>query len=166
MSEATAYLIYSLIIGIGATAFMDLFGVAMRVLFKVPMLNYGLVGRWLAYMPRGRFRHASVAASPALPGERSIGWAAHYACGVVYAAGLLAVWGAGWARAPSLGPALIVGLATLAAPFLVMQPGMGAGVAARLTPAPWKARARSLANHGAFGLGLYLAALAAGPLPL
>lgn len=166
MAEAKAYVLYSLIMGIGATAFMDLFGLALRVFFRVPFLNYGLVGRWLIYMPRGRFYHASIAASPPMPREAAIGWAAHYACGVVYAAALLAIWGLDWARAPSLGPALIVGVATLAAPFLVMQPGMGAGIAARLTPAPWRARARSLANHGAFGLGLYLAALAAGPLPL
>jgi hypothetical protein len=51
-------------------------------------------------------------------------------------------------------PALIVGLITVAAPFLIMQPGMGAGIAAK-TPNPTAARLRSLATHAVFGIGLY-----------
>jgi hypothetical protein len=54
---------------------------------------------------------------------------------------------------------LLVGLATLAAPFLILQPGMGAGLAARRTPSPNRARIRSLAAHLSFGIGLYVAAL-------
>jgi hypothetical protein len=52
-------------------------------------------------------------------------------------------------------PALTVGLLTVAAPFLVMQPAMGAGLAARRTPNPNMSRLRSLATHGVFGAGLY-----------
>jgi hypothetical protein len=36
---------------------------------------------------------------------------------------------------------------------------MGAGIASSRTPAPAKNRLRSLANHGIFGLGLYLTAV-------
>ena len=46
-----------------------------------------------------------------------------------------------------------------AAPFLLMQPGMGAGIAASRTPRPAIARVHSLLNHLAFGAGLYLSAL-------
>jgi hypothetical protein len=60
----------------------------------------------------------------------------------------------------SLRPALLVGIVTVAAPFLVMQPGMGAGIAASRTPKPAVARINSLLTHAIFGLGLYLAALA------
>jgi hypothetical protein len=38
-----------------------------------------------------------------------------------------------------------------------MQPGMGQGLAARLSPEPGAARARSLVTHLVFGLGLYAA---------
>lgn len=79
--------------------------------------------------------------------------------GIIFAALLLALFGLDWARQPSLLPALIVGLATLAAPFLVLQPGMGAGVAASRTPKPNVARVRSIAAHTAFGIGLYCSAL-------
>ena len=47
--------------GIGATAVIDLWAIARRRLLGLPAPNYGLVGRWLAHMPRGRFRHESIA---------------------------------------------------------------------------------------------------------
>jgi hypothetical protein len=70
---------------------------------------------------------------------------------------LLAVWGLDWVRHPTLGPALIVGVGSVAAPFLLVQPGMGAGIAASRTPRPAVARLQSLATHAIFGLGLYIA---------
>lgn len=164
MTETNAHVVYAVVIGVGATAFTDLFNAFLHIALRVPAPNYRLVGRWLAYMPRGRFRHAAIAASAPIPGERVIGWTTHYAIGVAFAAILLAIHGLDWARDPTPGPALVFGLATVAAPFLVMQPCMGAGIAASRSPAPWKARLRSVANHGAFGLGLYLAAWAASRL--
>ena len=125
--------------------------------FGIPPPDYGLVGRWLAHMARGRFRHESIAVAPAVRGERVIGWTAHYVVGVVFAALLLAVWGLAWVHQPTLGPALLVGIGTVAAPFLVMQPGMGAGVAASRTPRPAAARLQSVVTHAIFGLGLYAA---------
>ncbi|MNC81522.1 hypothetical protein D3C75_1346770 [compost metagenome] len=56
-------------------------------------------------------------------------------------------------------PAFVLGLVTVAAPYLIMQPGMGAGVFASKTPKPNAARARSLLAHGVFGVALYLAGL-------
>jgi Protein of unknown function (DUF2938) len=52
-------------------------------------------------------------------------------------------------------PALLVGIGTVAAPFLLMQPGMGAGIAASRTPRPAAARVQSLLTHFIFGVGLY-----------
>ena len=158
------YSIHALLIGAGATLVMDLWGIARTRLLRVPSMSYGLVGRWLAWLPRGRFRHAPIAASPPVRGELLIGWTAHYAIGVAFAAALLAIFGRDWACSPTLGPALIVGIITVAAPFLVMQPGMGAGIAASRAPKPATARLNSLLTHAIFGLGLYLAAVATSPL--
>ena len=105
------HLVYAVPIGAGATALMDLWGLARKRLLGVPAPDYGLVGRWLGYMPRGRFRHAPIAASAPVPGEKLIGWTAHYAIGVGFAGVLLALFGAEWAGRPSVGPALAVGLA-------------------------------------------------------
>jgi hypothetical protein len=55
---------------------------------------------------------------------------------------------------------MIVGLASAAAPFFLLQPGMGAGIAARRTPRPNAARVQTLVTHAIFGLGLYGSALA------
>lgn len=146
---------YALPIGVAATAVMDLWAIARRRMFGNPLPDYGLVGRWLAQMPRGRFRHASIKAVPPVRGEHAIGWVAHYLTGVAFAALLLALLGPEWLRHPTPGPALLVGLATVAAPFLLMQPGMGAGIAASRTPRPGAARLQSLVTHAVFGLGLY-----------
>ena len=54
--------------------------------------------------------------------------------------------------------------ARLLAPFLLMQPGMGLGVASRRAPDPVAARIRSLVTHGVFGVGLYAAAWVASRL--
>ena len=146
------------LIGTGATAVMDLWGILRHRVFGIPNMNYGLVGRWIGWMPRGRFRHDRIAATPPVKGEKPTGWAAHYATGVAFAAALLALCGPEWAQRPTLAPALAFGIATVAAPFLLMQPGMGAGIAASRTPRPGAARLQSLVTHAVFGLGLFASA--------
>lgn len=150
-------LVCTLITGIGATAVTDLWGFARKPLLGIAPPDYGMVGRWLGHMTRGRFRHESIAASSPVQGERLIGWIAHYLIGIAFAALLIGIWGLAWIQHPTIGPALIVGIATVAAPFLLMQPGMGAGIAASRTPRPGAARLQSLIMHLVFGLGLYAA---------
>jgi hypothetical protein len=149
------YLIFTLTIGIGATAMMDLWAIARKSLFGIAPPNYGLVGRWIAHMTRGRFRHESIAASSRMYGERIIGWTAHYLIGIAFAALLISIWGVEWVRYPTIVPAIAIGIGTVAAPFFLMQPGMGAGIAASRTPRPAAARLQSLITHAVFGLGLY-----------
>lgn len=150
------FLISALVIGSGATALMDLWTIIRRRAFNIAPPNYGLVGRWLAHMPRGRFRHASIAAAPVATGERLIGWTAHYLIGITFAAMLLSLCGLAWMQRPSIGPALAVGIGTVLMPFFLMQPGMGAGIAGSRTPRPAAARLQSLLTHAIFGLGLYV----------
>lgn len=145
-------------VGVGATAVMDTWTLARRFLFGTAIPNYPLVGRWIGHMRHGCFRHDSIAAAPSIPGEGAIGWTAHYLIGIGFAQLLVALFGGAWLRQPTLVPALAVGLGTVAAPFLVMQPGMGAGIAASRTPRPGAARVQSMINHGVFGFGLYLSA--------
>lgn len=143
-------LVCVLLVGIGATAMTDLWALARQRLFGIATPDFGLVGRWLACMPHGRFRHESITATPAVRGERLVGWIAHYLIGIAFAGVLLGTWGIDWIRQPRLMPALLVGIVTVAAPLLLMQPGMGVGYSAR--------RAfHSLITHLVFGLGLYAA---------
>ncbi len=150
-------MIDAILIGAGATAFLDLWSAARSRLFQSPQPDYGLVGRWIVYVARGQFFHTAIAKSAPVTGERAIGWIVHYLTGIAFAAVLLMVWGDAWARAPTLIPALVVGVGSVAAPFLIMQPGMGAGIAASRTPDPAAARRRSLVTHAVFGVGLYAA---------
>lgn len=152
-----AYLICSILIGAGATMVMDLWAIARKRLFGIPPPDYGLVGRWLAYMPQGHFRHDSIRAALPVKGETLIGWTAHYLIGIAFATLLLSIWGLAWVRHPTIGPALIVGIGTVAAPFFLMQPGIGAGIAGSRTPRPAVTRLQSLVTHTIFGLGLYAA---------
>lgn len=163
---ATGYLLgHAALIGAGATVVMDLWGMALKRLLGVPAPDYTLVGRWIGYMPRGQFRHERIAASQPIRNERLVGWIAHYLVGIAFAALLLSIWGIEWIRNPTLVPALTIGIGGVIAPFLLMQPGMGAGIAASRTPRPNAARLRSLITHAVFGLGLYAAGLALGLLP-
>jgi hypothetical protein len=147
------------LIGMIATASTDLWAIARQRLLGVPPPDFGLVGRWIAHLARGRFRHARIAAAAPVRGERLIGWTSHYFIGFAFAMLMPALWGARWLAQPTLAPALIVGVATVAAPFLLMQPGMGAGFAASRTPRPAAARIHSIVTHAVFGLGLYAGAL-------
>jgi hypothetical protein len=160
MSTVIDFIAYAVPIGAGATAVLDLWTLGRTWLQGTAPPDYGLVGRWVAHLARGRFRHEAIAASPRVRGERAIGWIAHYLIGIAFASVLLAVWGLEWVRHPTLAPALIVGIGSVVAPYLILQPGMGSGIAASRTPNPAAARLRSLVAHAVFGVGLYLAGVA------
>ena len=155
----TQQLIAIVFIGVGATAVLDLWLVVLKRL-GVPTGSFALIGRWVAFMARGQFRHASIGKAEPVSNELAIGWVTHYAVGIAFAAVLVALQGEGWVRLPSFVPAFLTGVATVVMPLFVMQPAMGSGIAASKTPTPLKNCARSVANHAVFGLGMYLAAIA------
>ena len=144
--------------GVGATMFMDVWGVLRKPLLGVPPPDYGMVGRWIGHMAHGTFRHDRIAAAPPIAGERVLGWSTHYIIGVAFAAGLIYIVGFEWLRHPTLAPALVFGIGTVVAPFFLMQPGMGAGIAASRAPHPGSARLQSLITHAVFGVGLWVTA--------
>lgn len=148
----------SLAVGGVATLVMDVWAVLLKRAFSIPSLNYALVGRWMGHIPRGKLAHANIAQSPPVAGEMAMGWIAHYAIGIAFAGALLVVAGSDWAKAPTLWPAVLTGWVTLLAPFFILQPGFGFGIAASKTPQPNVARWRSFMAHTVFGLGLFLGA--------
>ncbi len=155
----TQALVTIVLIGVGATAVLDLWLAILKRL-GVPTGSFALIGRWVAHMAHGRFSHASIAKAEPVSSELAIGWATHYAVGVAFAAGLIALQGSSWIQQPTFVPALLTGVATVAMPLFVMQPAMGSGFASSKTPTPLKNCARSVANHAVFGVGMYLAAIA------
>ncbi len=144
----------AMLIGIGATLLMDLWNLFLKRGFAIPSLNYCLLGRWVCHMPSGVFRHPSIAAAPPKPHECPVGWMAHYSIGIglaVVFVGVIAP--AGWLEQPTLLPAVLYGLATVAFPLFILQPSLGLGLASSQTPHPARARLKSLGTHFVVGPG-------------
>lgn len=160
MNDILELAVAGVVIGLAGAALMDLWSLLLRRGFHVPTLDYALLGRWIGHMARGRIAHERIAAAAPIAGERPLGWLAHYGIGVGFAVLLLAIVGPDWLRAPTLLPALAVGLGTIVAPWFVMQPAMGAGFAGSRTPDPRATRLRNLGTHTVYGVGLYAAAMA------
>lgn len=159
MSNIALSLISAILIGLGATLTFDLWGLFLKNAFKITPSNICLVGRWLRYMPEGTFKHSNIVNTPKKSAECSVGWIAHYVIGITFAIAFIGILGNNWLQHPTLIPAIVFGVVTVFAPFFIMQPSMGFGFAASKMPNPTQARLRSLMNHTAFGVGLYLFAL-------
>jgi hypothetical protein len=159
MGVKVTYFIGTVVIGLGATLFMDLFAMFLKWVFRFPLANYCLIGRWLLHMPDGRFMHTSIVATSQKRWECAAGWIVHYVLGSVYALALVAIATERWLVRPTLLPAILFALGSLLVPFLILQPAFGLGVASSRTPNPMRARLRSLLAHTAFGVGLYISAV-------
>ena len=146
-----------LLVGVGATLIMDAGALIRARVFGIASLDYGLVGRWLGHMLQGQFQHAAIVAAPRVRHERLTGWVFHYLTGIVFAMLLVGFKGVEWLSHPTLLPALATGLISLLAPFFILQPAFGFGIAASKTAAPYVARRRSVITHLTFGLGLFVA---------
>ena len=156
MNNLALPFIHIILIGLGATLTFDLWALFLKHAFGIPPSNICLVGRWLRTMPEGTFRHANIVSAPKKSAECAVGWFAHYTIGVMFAIVFAAFVGNSWFQQPTLTPAIAFGVVTVLAPFFIMQPSFGLGLAASKTSNPTQARLRSLMNHFAFGIGLYL----------
>lgn len=154
----TVTLIKGALVGTAGTVLLDSWALFLARVWNVPATNWTMVGRWLGHMTRGKFHHASMSAAEPVKGEHAIGWIAHYVIGIGYGLLLLALWGSGWLTEPTILPPLLLSWVLLVAPYFLMMPGMGMGIAGSKTPKPTFTRIKSVVSHSVFGLGMYLAA--------
>ncbi|WP_029147328.1 DUF2938 family protein [Methylophilus sp. 5] len=157
MNIQQTVLIEGLWLGLLATALFD-GGLFLQRQWGVRTLNFAYLGRWIGHFKQLKYMHDNIGQAPALAHEWLIGVLGHYAIGVFIAELLLLAEGAAWMLTPAILPALVVGMLTVAFPLLIMQPGMGAGVAFSNTPRPCSNSLKSLLNHTVFGVCLYAAA--------
>ncbi|MBL4668233.1 MAG: DUF2938 domain-containing protein [Flavobacteriales bacterium] len=147
-----------IVIGIGATLTMDAWSYIMK-LFNIKSLDYKFVGRWIGNLTKGKFTHNKIFDTVPFPNELLIGWITHYLIGITFVFLLAGVYGKEWIMNPTLKPAIIIGLVTIVAPFFLMQPSFGFGIAGSKLPDPNTARFKSLIIHFVYGLGIYLSAM-------
>lgn len=150
----------AIVIGAGATLLLDLWAQLLNRLFGFGLPNWGMVGRWVAHLPAGQFVHDDIAKAAPVSGETAIGWVFHYAVGILFAAVTLFLGGIAWAKAPTLPLPMIVGLVTVGCGWFILQPALGAGIAAARKPDANRIRILNIVGHIVFGLGLWLSALA------
>ena len=148
-------LVKAAIVGIGGTVALDAWATLVQYVSGSPATNWAVVGRWLGHMPAGKFRHENMAVVTPVSGEAALGWTFHYAIGIGYGLLLVAVTGHGWLAAPSVMTPVVLSLVLLTAPFFIMMPGLGLGVAGAKTPKPAITRIKSVLAHTMFGLGMY-----------
>jgi len=149
----------SVIIGIGATALMDIWTVLYGVTSGGGLPNWAPAGRWFKEVAKGRVFHDDINAAEPYRHERTLGWIGHYAVGIIYGLLLVLIVGSAWLDTPTFLPAWIFAIVAVGAGWFLMQPGMGLGVAASKTPNPNKVRVLNLVAHTFFALGLYGTAL-------
>lgn len=113
--STTRHFLAIVLIGVGATVAQDLWLVALKRL-GVPTGSFALVGRWVAHLARGQFSQASIAMAEPVSNEPAIRWVTHCAVGTAFAAALVDLKSAGWVQHPTLAPAFLTGVATVAGP--------------------------------------------------
>lgn len=154
----TSLFIQSIIIGILATLFLDLFSYLRKILFQTKPTNFGFVGRWVLTWFDGQYWHKNITQSTAKSGEMIVGWTVHYLTGIVFVWFFLMLSDLGFYPVNLLS-SIVYGLITTLAPFVILQPAFGFGYFAQQTPQPKLAMKNSLISHFIFGLGIYLSYL-------
>jgi len=76
ISAARSAVIEVIVVGIIATLAMDLWQ-RLLAIAGLPPANWGPIGRWVAWFPRGVFVHRPIMATAPVRGEIAIGWVFH-----------------------------------------------------------------------------------------
>jgi len=146
-----------LLAGAIATASMDVLSmIAIRLRLIAP-LSPNLIGRWFASVARAHPLHEDIARAAPISHELAIAVPGHYAIGMFLTALFVVLANrAGWPTR-SLSPALAFGVCTNVFPWLLMFPAMGYGFFGAHGPEGTRLFVSSLASHGFFGLGIWIA---------
>jgi hypothetical protein len=152
------FLIRSIMMGVAATALLDIWALLLNRAFGFGMPNWAMGGRWFAHSLKGHVWHENIADSPTVTNELAIGWIGHYLIGILFAAAALLIGGAVWIKNPTWPIPIFVGLITVGCGWFLMQPGMGNGIAACKKPDATRIRILNILGHIVFGLGLWASA--------
>ncbi len=149
-------ILFCLIVGVGSTIALDVWGVLVKTITKIPPTDWGIVGRWLIVITSVNFvLDQSKKNAPSLI-EKATGWVFHYLVGIAYAALILLIYGVGFIENPTVMPTVIVGviLSTLAG-LGILMPGLGGGFFARLIPNKFQTYAYIIVAHIIFAIAQF-----------
>ena len=156
--ESRAFIV-GLIVGILATVTMDVVAV---IALRLGIAGRGprrtgpdLIGRWIGYLLRNKFRHTDILQTSPLPGELVLGLAAHYLIGIVLTLLYLGLLVAAHATPTALS-AILYGTATTVLPWFLMFPSQGMGWLGWDVPDDAYLARACLFNHIIFGLVIAL----------
>lgn len=145
-------------IGIGGTIAMDLWALLLNRIAGEGLPNWALVGRCFKQLSAGQVLHEDIAEAESYAHEIRLGWAIHYAVGIIYGMIFTLFMGEMWLSSPTFIPAWIFGIVTVGAGWFLLQPLLGLGMAASKTDNPFRVRAMNLAARTVFALGIWAAA--------
>jgi Protein of unknown function (DUF2938) len=153
--------LHVLIVGVIATAALDVWQQICRVLFGMPITDWAMIGRWVGHFRDGQLVHRDIAKAPPVAGERALGWLVHYVVGIGYAVVYLLLMRLVFQSPPDLVSALVFAALSVGVTWFLMEPVLGAGVMASRTPKPAVAMAHDFTSHLSLGFGLYIGSLLA-----
>lgn len=151
-------IVKTILVGTGATVAIDCFTFIVSHFGNTPR-GILFVGRWLTYMPKGKFFHHTIIETPSIANELIIGRIAHYCIGITFAFLLTVVYGGKWLTKPTIFPALVIALITLVTPIFILQPALGFGIAFSNMPEQIHLITKTLIIHTTYGVGLYVSAI-------
>jgi len=149
------FIVHAVVAGVFATVVLDLWQRVLHRVGGIPPTNWGIVGRWFAHMPRGRFVHAAIADAEPVANEAVIGWVMHYLIGVVYGLVYLGIVVLLPGGTPTLLNGFVFGLLSVVVPWFLMQPALGVGIMGSKAPNPAVPRYGALAAHILYGVALW-----------
>lgn len=90
---------YIILIGLGATAIMDVWLLLLKRT-GIPGLNFVFLGRWVGHIFRGQWFHQGMTTAQPIRGELALGWLSHYIIGILFAFLFIAIKGTFWLQQP------------------------------------------------------------------
>lgn len=144
-----------LILGVFATAIIDVWATFSNRVLKFPRTNWAMVGRWLGHIQYGKLTHNPISSSSSIKYENTVGWIFHYLIGVFYAFFYIAFVVLVLDKEPTLLSGWIFGLITILSPWFILQPSLGFGICGSQAPQPNMVRLQHFAIHSIFGIALY-----------
>ena len=147
-----------ILIGTGATFTIDCFTFLLSLLTQK---GNGIVyiGRWVAYLFKGKVFHNTIIQTPSVPNEMLIGWITHYSIGILFAFVLVLVFGIKWLSKPTIEAALVIGTISLFFPVCLLQPALGFGIAFSQLPNALFLFIKLVLIHIVYAIGLYWSAM-------